>query len=499
MQITNLNPADEIGASGWLLEFEGHRLLLDAGIHPKREGRAALPLFDAAGDQDLDAVAISHCHHDHVGSLPVAMRRWPNAHVFMTELSYFIVERVLHNSVNVMKRQREELGVTDYPLYTHDEVDDIAPQFQGFRYDREIEWAASAKARMGNPSPTLEFHDAGHTLGSAGIMVRGQHTTLFYTGDVCFHDQTLLKGARFEDVEAEILIMETTRGSRPPTPGFSREQEAERLLTAIQQVFQRNGSVLIPTFALGRTQETLALLALWMRSGRLEPQPVFIGGLGRVFAEIYDLQAHRTHRHHSNLQLHEALNLSVLDARKLNQLKLSGRHLFVITAGMLSENTAAHDLALRMAGDERHAIFFVGYADPSTPRWPPQGRPRRDPVLLQYHRRRTDAKLRASRVRPHRPRQPRGVARLRGPGHAARGRAGARRTRSARLVRTADPGTAPAHPGAATPTGRTAGGLSTGSARQISSWRGDAPFHPRLIVTEPPDYDGISPAACAQT
>jgi Cft2 family RNA processing exonuclease len=367
MQITNLNPADEIGASGWLLEFEGHRLLLDAGIHPKREGRAALPLFDAAGDQDLDAVAISHCHHDHVGSLPVAMRRWPNAHVFMTELSYFIVERVLHNSVNVMKRQREELGVTDYPLYTHHEVDDIAPQFQGFRYDREIEWAASAKARMGNPSPILEFHDAGHTLGSAGIMVRGQHTTLFYTGDVCFHDQTLLKGARFEDVEAEILIMETTRGSRPPTPGFSREQEAERLLTAIQQVFHRNGSVLIPTFALGRTQETLALLALWMRSGRLEPQPVFIGGLGRVFAEIYDLQAHRTHRNHSNLQLHEALDLSVLDARKLNQLKLSGRHLFVITAGMLSENTAAHDLALRLAGDERHAIFFVGYADPSTP------------------------------------------------------------------------------------------------------------------------------------
>jgi len=381
MQITNLNPADEIGASGWLLDFEGHRLLLDAGIHPKREGRAALPLFDAAGDKDLDAIAISHCHHDHVGALPVAMRRWPGAHVFMTELSYFLVERVLHNSVNVMKRQREELGVTDYPLYTHHEVDDIAPQFQGFRYDREIDWATPPKPHPGGLSPTLEFRDAGHTLGSAGIMVRGRDTTLFYTGDVCFHDQTLLKGARFEDVQADILIMETTRGSRPPTPGFTREQETERLLTAIQQVFQRKGSVLIPTFALGRTQEMLALLALWMRSGLLDPQLVFIGGLGRVFAEIYDLQAHRTHRHHSNLQLHEALHLNVLDLRKLNHLNLSGRHLFVLTAGMLSENTAAHDLALRMAGDERHAIFFVGYADPSTP----GGRLKAAPALTPFH------------------------------------------------------------------------------------------------------------------
>jgi len=65
----------------------------------------------------------------------------------MTELSYFIVERVLHNSVNVMTRQRDELGIKEYPLYTHDEVDDIASQFQGFKYNREIEWASFNKSR----------------------------------------------------------------------------------------------------------------------------------------------------------------------------------------------------------------------------------------------------------------------------------------------------------------------------------------------------------------
>ncbi|MGA2240830.1 MAG: MBL fold metallo-hydrolase [Verrucomicrobiota bacterium] len=367
MKITNLNPDTDIGASAWLVEVDDHRILLDAGMHPKREGRAGLPLFGKAGHADLDAIAISHCHHDHVGGLPVACRHFPKAHVLMSELSYFIVERVLHNSVNVMTRQRDELGIREYPLYSHDEVDDLTPSFQGFKYNREVEWAAFHKTRAGFASPTLEFFDAGHTLGSAGILIRGKKETLFYTGDVCFHDQTILRAARFEDVKADVLIMETTRGNRALPPHLSRESEIKRLAAAIQRALKRKGCVLIPSFALGRTQEILALLALLMRAGKLKQQPVYIGGLGRVFTEIYDLEAHRTHRQHTNLQLHESLELIVLEPGPAEKMKLSGGRIFVITAGMMSENTAAHDLAVRMLGDERQSIFFVGYADPDTP------------------------------------------------------------------------------------------------------------------------------------
>ena len=367
MRIVNLNPDSDIGASAWFLDLEGHRLLMDAGTHPKREGRASLPLYDLIKKEELDALALTHCHHDHVGSLPVALRYFPKAHVLMSELSYFLVERVLHNSVNVMTRQRDELGIKEYPLYTHDEIDDISPFFQGFKYNRQVEWAAYHKTRAGLSSPTLEFYDAGHALGSAGIMVRGKKQTLFYTGDVCFEDQTILKAARFEDIKADVLIMETTRGNREVPKGFTREKELERLTDAIERVQKRKGCVLIPTFALGRTQEILALLAVLTRSGRIKQQPIYIGGLGRVFTEIYDLESHRTHRQHSNLQLREALNLAVLERGQLEKMKLSGGRIFVITAGMMSENTAAHDLAARMIGDERQAIFFVGYADPDTP------------------------------------------------------------------------------------------------------------------------------------
>jgi Cft2 family RNA processing exonuclease len=266
-----------------------------------------------------------------------------------------------------MIRQRDELGLADYPLFTHREVDEIAPLFQGFKYNREIKWGAIDHPSSRKSSPTLEFMDAGHALGSAGLMVRGQHQTLFYSGDVCFGDQTILKGARFEDVDADVLVLETTRGNRDTQGAYSREAEVERLTQAIAAVIHRRGCVLIPTFALGRTQEILALLALLMRRGKIKKQPIYIGGLGRVFTEIYDLEAHRAHRHHSNLKLTEALNLVVLDRTQMEKMKLTGGRIFVVTAGMMTENTVAHDLAARMIEDEKQGIFFVGYADPETP------------------------------------------------------------------------------------------------------------------------------------
>ncbi len=367
MRIINLNPATDIGASAWFADIDGHGLLMDAGVHPKLDGRESLPLYPVIQKEHVDAIALTHCHHDHVGSLPLAMRYFPKAHVFMTDLSYFIVERVLHNSVNVMTRQRDELGIKEYPLYTHDEVDDIAPIFQAYKCNREIEWASFQKSRAGLPSPTLEFYDAGHALGAAGVMVRGLKQTLFYTGDVCFHDQTILKAARFDDVKADVLIMETTRGAMKPKPNFTREGEIARLGAAIKQALERGGSVMIPVFALGRTQEILAMLALLMKAGKLKKQQIYIGGLGRVFTEIYDLEAHRTHRNLTNLRLNEALELVVLDKNTIASMKLNSRRIFVVTAGMMTEKTPAHDLAVRMLADKKHAIFFVGYADPDSP------------------------------------------------------------------------------------------------------------------------------------
>jgi hypothetical protein len=99
--------------------------------------------------------------------------------------------------------------------------------------------------------------------------------------------------------------------------------------------------VLIPAFALGRTQEILGMLALMTLAGRLRRQPIYIGGLGRVFTEIYDLEAHRAHRHHSALQLNETLNLVVLGRGQAEAMRLSPGRICVLTSGMMTEHGGA--------------------------------------------------------------------------------------------------------------------------------------------------------------
>ena len=102
MRFINLTRQTEIGANSYFLELDGKRLILDAGLHPRNEGEAALPLYRLVTDGSIDAILISHAHQDHIGTLPVLMRRQPQAKVFMTQPTARLADAMLHNSVNVM-------------------------------------------------------------------------------------------------------------------------------------------------------------------------------------------------------------------------------------------------------------------------------------------------------------------------------------------------------------------------------------------------------------
>ena len=103
-------------------------------MHPKLDGDDALPNFGAFGSGPLDAILVSHAHQDHIGTFPVLMRRHPEARVFMTEATAEIGDALLHNSVNVMTRQREEIGTTMYPLFTHQETNRATDTWRSCRF-----------------------------------------------------------------------------------------------------------------------------------------------------------------------------------------------------------------------------------------------------------------------------------------------------------------------------------------------------------------------------
>jgi len=336
-------------------------------MHPKEEGEDALPNFRALGDRVLDAIVISHSHLDHIGTLPVLMRRQPDARIFMTEATAEIGSALLHNSVSVMTRQREEIGVTMYPLFTHKETDRATDRWRWCPIGQPFTIEGERAKAHETDAITVEFVDAGHVLGAAGVILRAEGRTIFYSGDVNFDDQTITKGAVFPDAGVDVLIIETTRGDSPLPAGFTREAEARRLAEAINRAFARGGCVLIPVFALGKTQEVLALLYKFRREKLLGEFPVYIGGLSTKMTEIYDRRALTTRRLLPRLQLLEEVAPFILNGQTIHDSPARAGRIYALSSGMMTPKTLSNIFARRVLENPEHSIFFVGYADPESP------------------------------------------------------------------------------------------------------------------------------------
>jgi Cft2 family RNA processing exonuclease len=365
VKFINLTRRTEIGANSYYLETAGHRLVLDSGMHPKFVGEDALPNLNALGSRRLDAIIVSHSHQDHIGTLPVLMRRQPHARVFMTDATAEIGNALLHNSVNVMTRQREGVGTTLYPLFTHREVDRVSERWQSCAL-RQIYTLSGERVPASSNETTFEFFDAGHVLGSTGVLLRTEGRTLFYTGDVNFDDQTIAQAAVFPEEKIDVLIMECTRGDTPVPPTWSRVSEEQRFTRALQNAFERGGCLLIPVFALGKTQEVLAMLYKLRRENTLD-FPIYIGGLSSKISEIYDRRAQIGRRQLPRLQLLDELRPFVLNSETIHDAKTRSGRVYALSSGMMTPKTLSNLFAQRVVDQPRHSVFFVGYADPESP------------------------------------------------------------------------------------------------------------------------------------
>lgn len=361
MRITDLNSSREIGANCLLLEFGGLRYVLDCGMHPKFEGKKALPRLDLIPGT-VDGVILTHCHLDHLGSLPLLIRQNPGARVFASSATTLFARRLLSNSIQVMKRQREESGNQELPLYIEPDIERVENALAA------VPIANPRKIGRGGEEVTVTFHLAGHVAGAIGCLIEHQKKRYFFTGDVHFQAQRTVDGANFPCQPVDTLVMECTRGATASIPGMTRASEEARLIKSINRVIDEGGSVLLPAFAFGRMQEILKLLDETAAAGELVDVPIFCSGLGMDLCDYLDEASRKTKQVKFSRKILSELGIRSLSRQYTPPGKnLPEQGIYLLSSGMMVEKTPAWRIAANILDHEENAVFFVGYCDPETP------------------------------------------------------------------------------------------------------------------------------------
>lgn len=377
IRLTDLNAAGGIGANSFLLEVGPFRLLLDSGMHPKEVGHPSLPRFEHCQDGGLDAIILTHCHLDHLGALPVATRHHPETKILTTPASCLLGPRMLRNSVNVMKRQREELDLPELPLYTMRDIVRVESALQPLFFGRTIEWWKGAE--------TLEItlHPSGHIAGAASVEIGYRHQRLLCSGDILFDRQRTVDGAVTPRGRFDHLLLETTRGATERPPGQTRSTELARFWEIAADTIRGGGSLLVPVFALGRMQEMMALLVDAFREGLVPVCPVYATGLGMDLVNYLHKIGKREHTVHFARHV-----LTRLKVRPLPDPLRPGREpgepgIFLLSSGMMVPHTPSYKMAASLLGKDRNTIAFIGYCDPDTPGAELQRTPRGEEFLFE--------------------------------------------------------------------------------------------------------------------
>ena len=363
MRFRSLCRQAEIGSNSYVIDADGARIVLDAGMHPKHEAEEALPHYELLEEGSVDAAIITHAHLDHIGSMPVLLEAQPQAKVFFSPAAADLGFAMLHNSVNVMQSKRVELGIAEYPLFSHRELDDI---------ERMVETRANERPFDLDPNGVFRamFHDAGHVLGSVAVTLKTEAHTLLYTGDVNFEDSTLIKGALLPEETVDTLVIETTRGASPRPESYTRAAEEKRFADTITETIKRGGSVLIPVFAMGKTQEVLTMLHRFRQNGWIPSgAPITIGGLSTKMTVIYDRYGKSlTRRTDDGFNIMKDMDLRAGSRKRRTAIVPEPGAIFCLSSGMMSPNTVSNNFARSgFLENPKNSLLFVGYADPDSP------------------------------------------------------------------------------------------------------------------------------------
>ena len=355
-----LGGANEIGANCYYLDIDGTGIILDCGMHPQKLGIESLPNFDLIADKPVDFVLISHAHLDHLGSLPYLVQRHPYIKIITTPQTRAIAELTLHNSVSILKENLRDSD--EIKIYSHDEIDLLIQSIAYHNYRDEFE----LEGYNGTCIIKASFHDAGHILGSAGILLEFNGKKLFYTGDINLSSQSLLDKAELPNTKVDILLLETTYGSTDTDYVPSWKKEAKRFAVEANKIIGEGGSILVPVFSLGKHQEILSTIWNLMESGTLTQTDIYTGGIGPKISRVYDYNRYAVNRTDKEFELWNIPQKNLFDISNYEDF-FKPPCIVLASSGMLLPGTISFNLTQFWLKKSNSAIFTVGFMEENTP------------------------------------------------------------------------------------------------------------------------------------
>ncbi len=423
MDLTCYGAAGEVTGSMHLLRTDEDRVLLDCGLFQGRRAEMAaknreIPIDPAT----LTNIVLSHAHIDHSGRLPLLVKNNFPGRIFATRatrdacdymlrdsahiqesdaeyLNYKAVRRALHRETqkgdtkkdrqarkearNLLKTGRDQLnrkkiselagqlGISMVePLYSSDDAVNALAHFEGIPYRNPV----TVGRKM-----TLTFYEAGHILGSAVSILtcrhQGQIKRICYTGDLGRFGKAIIRDPNLdfaaEDRDIDLLIIESTYGNREHEPV---QDLSGRMKSVLNETLEKGGSVVIPSFAFGRTQEMLYTIHELFRDQEVPRVPVYVdsplaGNLTRVFTEhpeVYDRETHKTF-------LEKGANPFVFDdvhfvssvEASMEVMREEQRHIVISASGMCEFGRILHHLRYKIH-NALNTILIVGYMAENT-------------------------------------------------------------------------------------------------------------------------------------
>lgn len=358
MKLTTFGAAGEVTGSCYLVETNAARVLVDFGLHQgtheERGRNLRLPPIDFAS---LDAVVLTHAHLDHSGRLPLLAKTGFRGNIYCTPPTRDFCDILLRDSARLQESDAERQtfrnarrgGPPVHPLYTEAEIDAIMPRFQTRPYGETFEVAPGIRVR---------FSDAGHMLGSASIDMRledraadgsAQVRTIIFSGDIGPTGIPLLRDPEppipEPGREVDVVVMESTYGDRDHR---SLTDTMEETAGVVREAVWAREKMLVPSFAVGRAQLMVHVLATLVRDGRTPKFPVYLDSPMAIAAtQLYRKYLTQldeiAQSKHGGLSLDLAdlrLSESAEDSQRLN--KVEGAAVIIAGSGMCSGGRILH-------------------------------------------------------------------------------------------------------------------------------------------------------------